>query len=108
MKNLKSILLLSTLILSLISKSQTKEVCPGTKAKDWVIISYRPCAGCCGEFGKIVQMPTIKKIVDLPSGTKLEIVPQEIQDGWEVKKKRKCAGCCGSIEMCELITIEKL
>jgi hypothetical protein len=106
----KFITVLFVLGFCLTAKAQTEEVCPeeATPA-GWVIVSYRACAGCCGEFGKITQMPTIKKIEDLPSGTTLEICPQKTPKGWVVTSTRPCAGCCGAAgEITQMPTIKKL
>ena len=74
--------------------SETQETCPQTTPNGWVVISYRACAGCCGAPG-IIQMPTIERIDNLPSGTVLEICPQPVPDGWILVGTHDCAGCCG-------------
>ena len=94
---------------ALLIKAQTQETCPQPTPHGWVVISYRACAGCCGADGKLVQMPTIKRVDNLPQGTSLEMCPQTTPQGWAVISYRDCAGCCGADgKLVKMPTIKKL
>ena len=89
--------------------AQTEEICPQPTPRGWVIISVRDCAGCCGNYGEIVKMRTIKKISNLPPGETLEICPQPVPRGWVVISVRDCAGCCGYAgQLVKMQTIKKI
>ena len=91
------------------TESQTMEVCPGYVPRGWVIVSYRSCAGCCGQPGEIVLMPTIKRIDNMPVGTTIEVCPQRIPRGWVTISYRSCAGCCGQPgELVQMPTIKRI
>jgi len=107
MKRATPLILAIFLLLSAISKGQTQEICPQPIPVGWVVISNRACAGCCGSH-EIIQMPTIKRVDNLPSGSRLEICPQPIPAGWVVISNRACAGCCGSHGIIQMPTIKKL
>lgn len=107
---MKNILVLLFLVgFNLKIAAQTYETCPQDIPAGYVIISYRPCAGCCGLGGEIVQMPTIQRIDHLPAGTTMEICPQAAPPGWVVISYRSCAGCCGvNGQIAQLPTIMKI
>src|SRR5262245_20874560 len=86
-----------------------QEICPGQPIPaGWVIVSTRPCAGCCGSSG-IVQMQTIRNIDQMPPNSTVEICPgQPIPAGWVIVSTRPCAGCCGNSGIAQMPTIKKL
>jgi hypothetical protein len=92
-EKMKSVIILFLLTLSFAAQSQTQEICPGDIPPGWVIISYRPCAGCCGG-PPIVQKPTIQRIDNLSAGEMVEMCPQQVPAGWVIVAYRQCAGCC--------------
>jgi|GEM_PF-3049722 len=106
---MKKILIVISIVFGTISSAiaQTQETCPGETPHGWVVVSYRACAGCCSSPG-LVQMPTIKRIGSLPSGTTIEICPQPIPFGWVVVSYRACAGCCGATGLVQLPTIKRI
>lgn len=108
---MKLILTFLILFFSSTLYSQTQSICPGQPVPTgWIIIGSTSCAGCCGTAGQIVNMPTIKRFDNLPSGTTLSICPgQETPAGWVITGSTSCAGCCGlGGQTVNMPTIKKL
>ncbi len=101
------------------------EVCPQALPPGWVVVSTRPCAGCCGSG--IAEMLTIERVgsdservhrddddehkerhkeID-PRLMRTEICPQPAPPGWVVIGGRACAGCCGTTSS-QMLTIRRI
>lgn len=124
------ILLIASTFSTLLAAREIREICPQPIPYGWVVISSRPCAGCCGSG--MGQMLTIERAGNdrgsahhddeehqdeeeheserteiEPGLTRTEICPQPIPYGWVVVSKRYCAGCCGS-GMTDKLTIQRI